>query len=105
MKINDHGNKSNNDRDFIIHKACAERWWSHLSPMQRILAHEVGKMMEQVTENKRIEIRKELERSERGSFILKKPEDGCVSAIMLPEPSPKYGISADARECEWRIAS
>ncbi len=89
MKINDHG--TNNDRDLVIHKACAEQWWSRLSPMQRILAHEVGKMMEQVTENKRIEIRKELERIRaRFIHILKKPEDGCVSAIMLPEPSPKY---------------
>jgi hypothetical protein len=91
MKINDHNNNPNNDRNIVFHNATAEQWWAKLSPVQKVLVHQVGRMMEDINENKRIEIRKELEKIRaRFIHILKQPEDECVSAIMLPEPSPKY---------------
>jgi hypothetical protein len=46
--------------------------------------------MDEMTENKRIEIRRELRRIRaRFVHILKQPESGCLSAIMLPEVAGK----------------
>lgn len=63
-----------------------EQWWARISPSQRMLARQIALMMDEVTESKRIEIRKEAERI-RARFIhlLRRPEKGCVSAIILPE--------------------
>ncbi len=65
-----------------------EQWWSKLSAVQRMHVQQIGAMMNEVTESKRIEIRKELDRIRaRFVHILKQPEKGCLSAIMLPEVS------------------
>ena len=53
--------------------------------MERRVAQVIAAMMDEVTEEKRVEIRREAE-SIRARFIhiLRQPEAGCVSAIVLP---------------------
>lgn len=63
-----------------------EQWWARLSPVQRAFAHEIARLIGETTETKRIEIRRERgEIRARFIHILKRPESGCVSAIVLPE--------------------
>jgi hypothetical protein len=46
----------------------------------------VAGMMQEVTATKRIEIRKEgAEIRARFIYVLKQPEKGCLSAVLLPE--------------------
>lgn len=66
--------------------SAEERWWAGLRPVERQLARAVAAMMEEVTATKRIEIRKEgAEIRARFIYLLKQPEKGCLSAVMLPE--------------------
>ena len=63
-----------------------EQWWARLKPVERLLAQQIAGMMEEVTDSKRIEIRRETECIRaRFIYLLKQPEKGCLSAIMLPE--------------------
>jgi (p)ppGpp synthase/HD superfamily hydrolase len=63
-----------------------EQWWARLGPIQRAFAHEIARLVDEVTDSKRIEIRREREEIRaRFIHILKRPESGCVSAIVLPE--------------------
>jgi hypothetical protein len=63
-----------------------EQWWARLGPVQRAFAHEIARLLDEVTESKRIEIRREREEIRaRFIHILKRPESGCTSAIVLPE--------------------
>ena len=67
-------------------RAKAEQWWARLSPFQRVQAQQIAGMMDEVTESKRIEIRRDREKIRaRFIHILKRPEHGCASAIVLPE--------------------
>jgi hypothetical protein len=46
----------------------------------------MARLMDEVTDTKRIEIRRERgEIRARFIYLLKRPEKGCVSAIVLPE--------------------
>ncbi len=67
-------------------RETSEQWWGRISPGQKALAQVIAGMIDEVTENKRVEIRREMA-SVRARFIhiLKEPEKGCLSAIMLPE--------------------
>ncbi len=69
-----------------VGKETAEQWWARISPGQKALAQVIAGMIDEVTEDKRVEIRREMA-SIRARFIhiLKQPEKGCLSAIMLPE--------------------
>lgn len=75
-----------------VAKAAAEDWWQKISPGRRVLAMTLAGMMDELlveghrAERKRIEIRLEAG-AIRARFIhlLKQPEAGCLSAIMLPE--------------------
>ena len=63
-----------------------ERWWAGLRPGERLLARVIAGMMEEITGTKRIEIRKEGEEIRaRFIYMLKQPEKGCLSAVVLPE--------------------
>lgn len=68
-----------------VAKIDAEDWWKKSSLGQKTLAMTLAQMMEELTETKRIEVRRE-SGSLRARFIylLKQPEPGCLSAIMLP---------------------
>ena len=64
----------------------ADRWWAGLKPGERQLARLLAGMMDELVGTKRIEIRKEgSEIRARFIYILKQPEKGCLSAVMLPE--------------------
>ena len=64
----------------------ADAWWASLSPGKRALAKEMARLMDETTDSKRIEIRRERgEIRARFIYILKKPEPGCTSAIVLPQ--------------------
>ncbi len=75
-----------------VGKVAAEGWWGSSSPDERMLAMTIAKMIEELrtgrhrAERKRIEIRWE-EKRVRARFIhiLRRPEAGCLTAIMLPE--------------------
>jgi hypothetical protein len=69
-----------------VAKVVAEDWWERRSSGQRVLAMRIAMLMEQLAGNKRLEIRREGP-GVRARFIhiLKAPEAGCLSAIMLPE--------------------
>jgi hypothetical protein len=79
-----------------VAKVAAEEWWAKASTGQRVLAMTVARMMHDLLEEdrraegeraeKRIEIRVEAG-AVRARFIhlLKQPEAGCLSAIVLPE--------------------
>ena len=66
----------------------AEHWWIDASPLTKAVVMSVAGMIDELTGSKRIEIRME-GKAIRARFIhiLKQPEKGCLSAIMLPEPS------------------
>ena len=65
---------------------ASEQWWAKLSPAQRAFAHQIARLTDEASDTKRIEIRRERgEIRVRFVHILKRPENGCVSAIMLPE--------------------
>ena len=67
-------------------EATPEQWWAKLGPVQRAFAHEIARLVDEVTESKRIEIRRERgEIRARFMYLLKRPESGCTSAIVLPE--------------------
>jgi len=67
-------------------EATPEQWWATLGPVQRAFAHEIARLIDEVTDSKRIEIRREREEIRaRFIHILKRPESGCTSAIVLPE--------------------
>lgn len=76
-----------------VAKAAVDDWWSKLSPGQRMLAQVIARMIEEVTESKRVEIRME-SGAVRARFIhlLNRPEEGCLSAIVLPE-APSGGCN------------
>ena len=78
----------NTSHKLVTTKETPEQWWAKISPLQRTVAQQIAAMMDEVTESKRIEIRRELE-AIRARFIhiLKQPEKGCLSAIILPELS------------------
>jgi hypothetical protein len=84
-------NNQNRNEEMASQKSNAlrerpEQWWAKLSPVQRAFAQQIGWLIDDVTETKRIEIRRERgEIRARFIHILKQPENGCVSAIMLPE--------------------
>ncbi len=68
-----------------------EQWWAGLSAAQRGLAQQVALMMAEVSESKRVEIRREREAIRaRFVYILQQPEPGCLSAIVLPETSRAF---------------
>ena len=64
----------------------AEHWWKDASPITKAVVMNVAGMIDELTESKRIEVRLE-GKAIRVRFIhlLKRPEAGCLSAIMLPE--------------------
>ncbi len=64
----------------------ADEWWAKTMPERKNVMLQIAVMMEGLEENKRIEIRIEA-KAIRARFIhiLKQPEKGCLSAIMLPE--------------------
>jgi len=67
-------------------KGMLELWWASRSPSEKMLTLQINMMMEDVEGDKRIEIRREMKRIKvRFIHILKQPEKGCLSAIMLPE--------------------
>ena len=72
-----------------IAKVAAEEWWAKSPPGRRVLAMRIARMIGELTESKRIEIRSEAG-AVRVRFIhlLQRPEPGCLSAIMLPELPP-----------------
>ena len=84
-------NNQNTNEEITNQKSNApwerpEQWWAKLSPVQRAFAQQIARLTDDVTETKRIEIRRERgEIRARFIHILKQPENGCVSAIMLPE--------------------
>src|SRR6185295_13560541 len=63
----------------------ADQWWARISPMQKRVVRQIAVMMEQLTESKRIEIRRDEAIRARFIHILKQPQEGCLSAILLPE--------------------
>ena len=66
--------------------ATPQQWWVQLSPPERKLAQQIALMIREISESKRIEIRREREQIRvRFIHILKQPENGCASAIVLPE--------------------
>lgn len=69
-----------------VAKAAAETWWEECPQGRKVLAMTLADMMDEMTESKRIEIRLE-SGAVRARFIhiLRQPEPGCVSAIVLPE--------------------
>ncbi len=69
-----------------VAKVAAEDWWAKISPGRRVLAMTIAGMIEEMTDSKRVEIRLEAG-AVRARFIhlLKRPEAGCLSAIILPE--------------------
>ena len=87
-----HNQKSGDRNSEVQHQASlkrketAEQWWGRISPIEKIVSQQIALMMDEISESKRIEIRKEL-KSIKARFIhiLKQPEKGCLSAIMLPE--------------------
>ncbi len=63
-----------------------ERWWAGLRPVERQVARVIAGMMQEVTATKRVEIRREgAEIRARFIYMLKQPEKGCLTAVMLPE--------------------
>ncbi len=88
MKTNQKTNEENRNQNPHMHRESPEQWWAKLSPGRRMLARQIAAMIDEVTESKRIEIRKELDKIRtRFIHILKQPEKGCLSAIMVPEIS------------------
>ena len=96
MNTNENRNHENGNKNQALAPAecwrsvpkngTADRWWAGLKPGERQLAHAVAIMMEELTGTKRIEIRKEgPEIRARFIYILKQPEKGCLSAVILPE--------------------
>ncbi len=98
MKNRDIKNQSANQKNRPEQNAecakreTAEQWWARISPGQKALAQVIAGMIDEVTESKRVEIRREMA-SIRARFIhiLKQPENGCLSAIMLPELPARRG--------------
>jgi hypothetical protein len=89
MKTNEKTNEENRNQKPYVRCETPGQWRARLSPSQQMLAQQIAGMIEGVTESKRIEIRKELGKMRaRFIHILKQPEEGCLSAIMLPEVSP-----------------
>ena len=88
MKTKNTTNDGSRNQNSDAHREGAEQWWAKLSPVQRMLARQIAAMMTELSETKRIEIRKELDKVRvRFIHILKQPEEGCLSAIVLPEVS------------------
>jgi hypothetical protein len=91
MKLRNMKNNQNRNEEITSQKSNPlrerpEQWWAKLSPVQRAFAQQIARLTDEVTETKRIEIRRERgEIRVRFVHILKRPENGCVSAIMLPE--------------------
>jgi hypothetical protein len=90
MKTNENKTPSRNQNAGAMGQT-PEQWWAGLKPVERRLAQVIATMMDEVTEETRVEIRREAE-SIRARFIhiLRQPEPGCVSAIVLPE-APREG--------------
>lgn len=73
---------------YLSNAETPEQWWARSSGEERHIAHQIAQMMLEVSDDKRIEIRKEVEKIRaRFVHILKRPEGGCLNAIMLPEPT------------------
>ncbi len=86
MKLNKNMNKTpGRNQSTEAMGQTPEQWWARLKPVERRVAQVIAAMMDEVTEEKRVEIRREAE-SIRARFIhiLRQPEAGCVSAIVLP---------------------
>src|SRR5690349_20508549 len=63
-----------------------EQWWAKLGPVQRAFAHEIARVVDEVTDTKRLEIRRDRgEVRARFIYLLRQAEPGCLSAIVLPE--------------------
>lgn len=91
MKLNKNTNKTpGRNQSTEAMGQTPEQWWARLKPIERRVAQVIAAMMDEVTEEKRVEIRREAE-SIRARFIhiLRQPEPGCVSAIVLPEASSR----------------
>src|SRR5438552_16767115 len=88
MKTNEITNQQNEGNN--MKTQTVDEWWAKLPPGQKGLAHQIALMIQEVSESKRIEIRKECA-AIRARFIhiLHQPEKGCLSAIIVPEPSGK----------------
>jgi hypothetical protein len=89
MKLNKNTNKTpGRNQNSEAMGQTPEQWWARLKPVERRVAQVIAAMMDEVTAEKRVEIRREAE-SIRARFIhiLRQPEPGCVSAIVLPEAS------------------
>jgi hypothetical protein len=86
MKNNQNTNEEITSQKSNAPRERPEQWWARLGPVQQAFAHEIARLIDETTETKRIEIRRERgEIRARFVHILKQPENGCVSAIMLPE--------------------
>ena len=73
-------------KDLGAEVGMAEHWWAKASGSKKVLALQIASMMCELTDTKRIEIRMEgKEIRVRFIHILKQPEKGCLSAVMLPE--------------------
>ena len=109
MKLNTNPNEqisvNNNNGDTVV----VDFWWRNLSPAKKALARQIARMMEEITEERRIEIRKEAG-AIKGRFILilNKPEAGALSAVVLPNQAESASSSmssqrhhfAPTRPCE-----
>jgi len=81
-----HGTASAECWKTVTGSESADRWWAALRPVERQVARVIAGMMQEVTGTKRIEIRREgAEIRARFIYMLKQPEKGCLSAVMLPE--------------------
>ena len=75
-----------------VNQLLIEQWWRHLSPAKKALAQQLARMMDEVTEEKRIEIRKEAG-AIKGRFIhmLEKPQPGSLAALAFtPQPAGRF---------------
>ena len=86
MKNKESKNQNNRNEISSVEREGTDRWWARLSPGRRMLAQQIAVMIEEVTDTKRIEIRRERQGIiVRFIHLLKNPEKGCVTAIVVPE--------------------
>jgi hypothetical protein len=59
MKSNQNTNEEITSRKSNALRERPEQWWAKLSPVQRAFAQQIARLMDEATETKRIEIRRE----------------------------------------------
>jgi hypothetical protein len=86
-EITNHGNGTSIEtKTAAVARQTPEQWWAGLKPVERQVAQVIAGMMGEVTGTKRVEIRKEGGAIRaRFIYLLRRPEKGCLSAVMLPE--------------------